>query len=274
LDTSICWGQSFEQYSQSGTYIDTLPSFFGCDSIRTLNLDVYVTEKYDFISICSGSQFNDYLASGHYRDTLEGLDGACDTMYFLELTILPPEHTFVSQHICQGEQYFGYGQAGVYTDSLQTMEGCDSVRTVELEILPIRYSEVVAAHCEGSQYGYVIPGMYIDTLVSSLGCDSIRILHLEGSVSYIPNIFSPNGDQINDVFEISTFPEGVSGFEYFAIFDRFGDKVYETSARPIRWDGKNKVSGRYYNPGVYTWVWSTICNTKHVMKHGNITLLR
>jgi len=41
INQSICQGQSYQGYSSSGTYIDTLVATNGCDSIRSLNLVVF-----------------------------------------------------------------------------------------------------------------------------------------------------------------------------------------------------------------------------------------
>lgn len=123
-------------------------------------------------------------------------------------------------------------------------------------------------------YGYTMPGTYIDTLFSAVGCDTIRTLHLEGNNWYIPNVFSPNDDQINDVFEVYDLQEQDVGLEYFAIFDRFGNMVYETKVWPIRWDGRHKASGRYCNPGVFAYVLITNCHSNPHEEYGNITLVR
>ncbi len=61
---------------------------------------------------------------------------------------------------------------------------------------------------------------------------------------FIPNIFSPNGDGINDVFTF--FSDGKSGemIEELRIFDRWGNLIFETTEVPLNnlqvgWDGSN-----------------------------------
>nr|MBP7239888.1 gliding motility-associated C-terminal domain-containing protein [Saprospiraceae bacterium] len=111
------------------------------------------------------------------------------------------------------------------------------------------------------------------TLVSSFGCDSIRTVSITGVSRYIPNVFSPNQDNINDVFEIVAFPINEIELTYFVIFDRFGNMVYENRSWPIKWDGRDK-KGEFYNPAVFTYLLTYLCNHKEVIETGNITLIR
>ena len=113
----------------------------------------------------------------------------------------------------------------------------------------------------------------MDTFMTNTGCDSIRTLNLLGIDIYIPNVFSPNNDGVNDLFKISYFPNESIESVTFTIFDRFGDMVYSTESWPVAWDGKSK-DGRFYNPGVFTYVFHYVCNGSTVLEKGDITLLR
>lgn len=62
----------------------------------------------------------------------------------------------------------------------------------------------------------------------------------------IPNTFSPNGDDINDSWEIDgleLYPDN-----QMSIFTRWGQKVFQTTAysKTKMWDGKNHAEGVYY----------------------------
>jgi gliding motility-associated-like protein len=64
----------------------------------------------------------------------------------------------------------------------------------------------------------------------------------------VPNIFTPNGDNINDVFKPSV--HGVKSFEC-TIYDRWGLKVYEFAGAQDHWDGYTTaglpcIEGTYY----------------------------
>jgi gliding motility-associated-like protein len=67
---------------------------------------------------------------------------------------------------------------------------------------------------------------------------------------YIPNSFSPNNDGINDVFLPVTNaidPE----YYHLMVFNRWGDKVFDTTDPKEAWEGDYK-DGSYYLPdGVY-----------------------
>ena len=77
-------------------------------------------------------------------------------------------------------------------------------------------------------------------VTDSLGCiyqDEVLITVLIEQLIYMPTIFSPNGDQFNDVFEVFT-SEGHQPIESLEIFDRWGNMIYrQTGSGPFTWDG-------------------------------------
>lgn len=66
----------------------------------------------------------------------------------------------------------------------------------------------------------------------------------------VPNVFTPNGDGINDMWVIRT--NGKAQFKV-SIFSPSGSRVFETTAYTISWDGKTP-SGTEVHPGVYYYV--------------------
>jgi gliding motility-associated-like protein len=116
--------------------------------------------------------------------------------------------------------------------------------------------------------------IYYVTLSDSLGCivrDSLTVTVKEncGNI-FIPNAFSPNGDGQNDV--LLAKDNCVKTF-YMAIYDRWGNKVFDCSDINTGWNGvyrgKPEEAGTYvyYANGIYTD--GSIFNKK-----GNITLVR
>src|SRR5207247_2239309 len=90
----------------------------------------------------------------------------------------------------------------------------------------------------------------------------------------IPNVFSPNGDGMNDYF----FPRqyltrGLTSFS-MEIFNRWGQKVFEsTSLDGSGWDGK--LNGNDQPVGVYVYVIDATFKDGQKEHHqGNVTLLR
>ena len=65
---------------------------------------------------------------------------------------------------------------------------------------------------------------------------------------FIPNVFSPNGDGINDLFLVENLPSDNcrSWFLNVSIVNRYGKKVYFSEDRNFRWSGENVGTGVYY----------------------------
>lgn len=93
---------------------------------------------------------------------------------------------------------------------------------------------------------------------------------------YIPNLFSPNGDQVNDVFSIQ-FNAGAEVLSVTVdIFDRWGNLVFSSKEHPFSWDGT--FNGELLNPGVYVYQFTLEYSNgiKVVTKNvtGDVTLVR
>lgn len=273
LTATICFGENYQGYTTSGIYQDTFQSSFGCDSVVFIDLTVsYVMIALSAV-ICEGEEYLGYHKTGIYTDTISAINGLCDTIRTLTLTVLDPVHSSITEQICEGEHYEGYTVNGIYTDTILTVNGCDSIRTVFLEVLTAASSFIDLSLCDGAELGFTQPGIYLDTLIASDGCDSLITYNINGASRYIPNVFSPNGDGINDVFEIFRFPDNYLEFQYFAIFDRFGDMVYQTEEWPVMWKGFDKY-GNFYNPAAFAYVLIYTCGGERIRETGNITLVR
>jgi gliding motility-associated-like protein len=109
-------------------------------------------------------------------------------------------------------------------------------------------------------------GLCIDT--------AIRIVIAElPSKLEVPNIFTPNGDKVNDVFRLrATNLKEV----YLVVYDRWGNKVYEVTSDTgnFAWDGKNQL-GKECSDGVYFYVIkATGEDEKEYEMKGNVSLYR
>lgn len=118
---------------------------------------------------------------------------------------------------------------------------------------------------------------YYVTLKDQYGCeykDSVTIFVIDllcgEPFIYIPNGFTPNNDFQNDEFFVrSNILEEMN----MKVFDRWGEKVFETSDVSNGWDGKFR--GEYCQPGVYVYYFKGRClNQKYFEKKGNVTLIR
>jgi gliding motility-associated-like protein len=115
------------------------------------------------------------------------------------------------------------------------------------------------------------PGVFINELlvIDDQGCrDSVRIpLQILDGFIEEHNMFSPNGDGINDVFRI----EYRGTREYtVGIYDRWGKQIFLTKDNQTGWDGKN-AAGQDLPEGVYFY---TLWIGPNVHSSGNVTLLR
>ena len=83
----------------------------------------------------------------------------------------------------------------------------------------------------------------------------------------MPNIFTPNNDGINDLF-LPISSKGVT-FMHLKIYNRWGDKVFETNGLSVEWDGED------VSDGVYFWVidYKDINGEENIVK-GSVTILR
>ena len=71
-----------------------------------------------------------------------------------------------------------------------------------------------------------------------------------GQTLDVPNVFTPNGDGINDYFEVAT--DGTTVYE-FTVFTRSGTQIFYSKSPRIYWNGKNS-SGLDVKAGIYYYV--------------------
>jgi len=89
---------------------------------------------------------------------------------------------------------------------------------------------------------------------------------------FIPNVFSPNGDGLNDQF----FGQGVGIADYdMWIYDRWGDMIFHGEKLTEKWDGKANKGDKVAQQDVY--VWKVILKDVFGEEHtyiGTVTLVR
>jgi len=101
--------------------------------------------------------------------------------------------------------------------------------------------------------------------------DSLKVTILKKEGSYLPNAFTPNNDGLNDI--IRPYLVGMKSLKRFAIYDRFGNMVFNTTRDGEAWDGKYK--GNPSEAGTYVWYLEFIDESnKPVSQKGTLILLR
>lgn len=88
----------------------------------------------------------------------------------------------------------------------------------------------------------------------------------------LPTAFTPNGDGHNDLFLIAGLQNCIERYSLI-IFDRWGEKVFETTDLLAAWNGK--YHNRDLDAGVFVYYFSAVfTNGQALTKKGNISLIR
>ncbi len=122
----------------------------------------------------------------------------------------------------------------------------------------------------------VITTLYQIQVTNDAGClanDNVTVYVVPDYSVFVPNVFSPNSDGNNDVFEIYGNLKGLAFLE-IQIFNRWGEKVFESNDHHFKWDGTFK--GAVQNPAVFVWQLklSFLDGHKEELRKGSVTLLR
>ena len=200
-----------------------------------------------------------------------------NTLMAIKEKFVPPKFQSFSAAICAGEYVLPSGKrvntSGVYIDTLLGSGGCDSlISTVSLTVATKPNLGKGRTICLGDSialspgtfssykwqdgstnpvYKVMAGGTYSVTVTDSSGCmtsDTVEIKENYCLTIPIPNAFTPNGDGINDTWNIPQL-------QYFpactvTIFSRWGQLVFSSVGYPKAWDGtdhgKPLPAGTYY----------------------------
>jgi len=225
---AICEGSVYTEngfnVSEAGTYTQNLQTIDGCDSVVTLTLSVNPVESTTLsAAICEGTSYTEngfnVSEAGTYTQNLQTIDG-CDSIVTLTLTVNPVESMTLSAAICEGTSYtengFNVSEAGTYTQNLQTINGCDSIVTLNLTINPTYNITIDASINEGETYeenGFSESeaGTYVHTLQSEFGCDSVITLNL--------TVNSSLNDVVANAIEVSLYPNPARAYTMLKVED-------------------------------------------------------
>ncbi len=122
---------------------------------------------------------------------------------------------------------------------------------------------------------------YQVSVINDQGCEDRESISLfvDKSVDvYIPNIFSPNGDGLNDIFLIFANMRSIKQVNSFQIFSRWGEQVFlmenfEPNSPTFGWDGSYK--GSPLNPAVFVWYAAIeFIDGRKILFEGDVTIER
>ena len=163
-------------------YVEGLGEF---DSLSVVQISAVANACYEFVS------WNDGNTDNPREFTLTK-----DTVFTALFEALNFD-TVLSATICEGQVYtdngFNVSEAGVYTLNLQTVNGCDSIVTLNLNVNPVYNTDLFASICEGEVYnenGFNVneAGVYSRTLQAVNGCDSVVNLTLSVNPIFNTNL--------------------------------------------------------------------------------------
>ena len=124
------------------------------------------------------------------------------------------------------------------------------------------------------------PTTYTLTVYDINGCAGTDDIHIDVDRNrnvFIPNVFTPNGDESNDRFQIFT-GLGVTQINYARVFDRWGELVYQETAviapgTSAGWDGFFR--GKALDPAVFVYIIEVeFLDGVKLLYRGDVTLVK
>jgi gliding motility-associated-like protein len=164
----------------------------------------------------------------------------------------------------------------IYSGGIATL-----VVATNLPVNKVQWSPYIASSAN-SLIAYAAPAdttKYRVVVGYGRGCvltDSVTVNVIDSDATInVPNVFTPNGDGINDFFYITS--TGVKAMKIY-VFDRWGNKVLETTDPAFRWDGNDAVAnGEPLGTAVFTYMIEYVSykkeNEKRIVE-GSVTIVR
>jgi len=227
-------------------------------------------------TICPGTSlelnagsFSDYLwSTGENAQTISVSDSG---LYWVEVTtpcITLRDTIKVNLHRTLNVQYEIFPKEAKTGEKISFINRTNKSNRVKWDL-----GDGTTQQVDSFLHKYELSGNYnlVLEVTSPEGCifsEEISINVLRSDV-HIPNVFTPNGDGKNDIFQPSG--KDIMSFEVI-IFNRWGEKVYQN--QDIGWDGKNQ-NGVNLNHGTYQYILKITFKdktTNHIS--GQVTLLK
>jgi len=164
----------------------------------------------------------------------------------LQTSILFSQITFIDSTLINHNTYFSFGDEATSTKTLN-----------------------VHTYQSAGQYSYQ------HIVYNQFGCaDTTNGIIIIDDIAnnYIPNIFTPNGDNANDVFKIKGESITKSSMN---IFNRWGTQMFETADALKGWDGINQNNNIMCDDGTYFYIIKiTLNGLKEYTFNGNVSLFK
>jgi gliding motility-associated-like protein len=196
--------------------------------------------------------------TGDYQLTVSNSFGCLDTAV-VHVIILPPVQAYAGSDTVgtSGEPMQLYASGGVSYSWTPAQALNNSMIADPIAIL---YNDSTRFYVEVKDIG------------GCIGHATVLVRTFLGSGTYyVPSAFSPNGDGLNDIFR--PIPVGIVSTDLFAVYNRYGQKIFESSKYLEGWDGTFK--GEKQPVGNYVWILRGVAASgKVVERKGNVVLVR
>ncbi len=270
-------------YTESTVAYDTLRTAMGCDSIIYVD-SVVIRGSHDRRPIialatdtfCAGAGGDVSAIAGYHLYQWD--NGATTPIIHVSdsgwyhLIVTDSEHCTLSDQIYIALLDSPSVVSGwIYADSVCMDDPLQVGLTLSGPDVHYEWSDIANGTL---QRQFVDSGIYTFTVSNKCAAKSYTLHTTEKTCdehAYPPNAFSPNGDGINDIYRIYSSYD----FKSFSllIFDRWGEKVFESNNEANGWDGRYKNED--LPTGVYVYEYIGVWPTGHShTSRGSITLIR
>ena len=183
----------------------------------------------------------------------------------------PDASAFIGQTGISDSSIFTGEVINVAVDNDQTAQGVSYQWTSNPSNLNFTSSTASVSNLSTTLSGnYLI----LITATSADGCvdvDTLTLNVLDFDEPEIPTAFSPNGDNVNDIFEVVNLNKAY--LQEFKIYNRWGQLVYDNNSQGS-WDGTFKGVQQPRDIYLYVISWKRPSDPDKVIKRGSITLMR
>jgi len=187
IEATICEGTSIDFYGNiittAGSYVHRVGQ---CDSLITLDVNLRPQDATAISKeICAGDSI--FVLGDWYTNNIDTiLIGnniyGCDSIISLSLQVIDTLRSVHYHSLCEGDSIYivdkWISQGGIYENEFISINGCDSLSTALVSMLPITQSLVSLSFCAGdslfiADQWVTQAGMYEWTTTNVLGCDSL-----------------------------------------------------------------------------------------------------
>ena len=268
-------GQTLE-VEESGTYIVMVTTNIGCVARDTIEVDLIRDESLNLgndTTICQYAPIT--LDASNFTGAFQWQDGSTNSSLMVSepglyiLNIVQDDDCLLRDSILISplidEQAFSLGRDTTICFGSSVIYDLSSLNGIT-NLWEDGSDQQIREISEEGQYMVTVESEDCTTYTSSV---EISLFDCTPCSVFLPNIFTPNGDNINDIFRA----EIDCNFTNYrmAIYNRWGSKLFESMDPAEGWNGR--VNGKRAGIGVYVYVLTYDRNGESVIRKGDLTLV-